>query len=261
MDDELLAFPPEMSENTEVQSLTDEELIIVRKMIADYKKNSFVVPSNENIEIKPNSTVSNLFETEEDVNKPVTNSLFSEEPIVPPSNLASESARMLFSDETVEQEDEKNDFSELLNSCKNYETSEVNILNEFKEIFSKIELASKNIVLTAFLGLFPCKRFVRHGTPEQKLFVLKCLSDRFLENISGLKFSSRKRLLKLISKYLSDTSEYYNFISMEGEPFKPTFHERVSGASSSGLIIKEMRGFLVVDNRTNHIIYTGLVLS
>lgn len=256
MDDELLAFPPDESENKSLSPLTEEELVVVRKMIAEYKKNGTLLPS-EKIEVKPSPNVSGLFEDEPEI-KPVTNSLFSEEPLMPP-----DSTKILFSD-NAEQDGENSDnhsFSELLDCCKNYDASEAEILNELKDIVSKAELAVEKNLLIALFGLFPCKRFVRHGTPEQKLFVLKSLSDRFLENIAGLKFTGRKRLLKVITKYLSDVSENYNFISMEGEPFKPTLHERVAGSSMSGLTIKEMRGFLVVDGRTNRIIYTGLVFS
>ena len=254
MDDELLAFPPEDSENRIPSPLTEEELVTVRQMIAEYKKNGALFPS-EKVEVKPSPNVSSLFQNEEPEIKPAANSLFSDEPVMPPN-----SSKILFSDDS-EQKSENQGFSDILNSCKNYDSTEADVLNEFKDIISKVETAVEKTVITAFLGVFPCKRFVRHGTPEQKLFVLKCLSDRFLENIAGLKFTGRKKLLKVVSKYLSDVSENYNFITMEGEPFKPTFHERVAGSSSSGLTIKEMRGFLVVDGRTNRVIYTGLVFS
>lgn len=258
MDDELLAFPPEDSGNDNITPLTAEELFTVRQMIAEYKKNGALFPSKK-VEVKPSPNVSSLFQNEEPVIKPAANSLFSDEPVMPP-----DSSKILFSDDTDVQNNESSEngsFSVLLDSCKNYDAAEANVLNEFKEFFSKIEASAEKTLITAILGIFPCKRFIRHGTPEQKLFVLKCLSDRFLENIAGLKFTGRKKLLKIITKYLSEVSENYNFISMEGEPFKPTFHERVPGSSSSGLTIKEMRGFLVVDSRTNRVIYTGLVFS
>ena len=258
MDDELLAFPPEDSGNDNITPLTEEELVTVRQMIAEYKKKGAIFPS-EKIEVKPSPNVSSLFQNEEPEVKPAATSLFSDEPVMPP-----DSSKILFSDDTAEQNNgsaENHSFSELLDSCKNYDAAEADVLNEIKDIFSKIEATAEKTLITAILGIFPCKRFIRHGTPEQKLFVLKCLSDRFLENIAGLKFTGRKKLLKVISKYLSDVSENYNFITMEGEPFKPTFHERVAGSSSSGLTIKEMRGFLVVDSRTNRVIYTGLVFS
>ena len=254
MDDELLAFPPEDSDNKSLSPLTEEELVTVRQMIAEYKKNGALFPS-EKVEVKPSPNVSSLFQNEEPEIKPATNSLFSDEPVMPPN-----SSKILFSDDS-EQQSENQGCSDILNSCKNYDSTEADVLNEFKDIISKVETAVEKTVITAFLGVFPCKRFIRHGTPEQKLFVLKCLSDRFLENIAGIKFTGRKKLLKVVSKYLSDVSENYNFITMEGEPFKPTFHERVAGSSSSGLTIKEMRGFLVVDSRTNRVIYTGLVFS
>ncbi len=258
MDDELLAFPPEDSDNKSLSPLTEEELVTVRQMIAEYKKNGALFPS-EKVEVKPSPNVSSLFQNEEPEIKPAANSLFSDEPVMPP-----DTSNILFSDNSDEQNNESNgncSFSVLLDSCKNYDAAEADVLNEFKDIFSNIEAVAEKTLITAILGIFPCKRFIRHGTPEQKLFVLKCLSDRFLENIAGLKFTGRKKLLKVVSKYLSDVSENYNFITMEGEPFKPTFHERVAGSSSSGLTIKEMRGFLVVDSRTNRVIYTGLVFS
>ncbi len=254
MEDELLAFPPETSENTSVSPLNDSEIIILREMIADYKqKNSFLPKRNNAIEANPKA--SNLFQPQENVEvKPVATNLFSEEPSSSPSGL-------FFTDEESNNKDSEQNYTELLDCCKNYDSTETGLLNEFKEIVSKTQGTVQKILITAFLGLFPCKRFIRHGTPEQKLFVLKTLSDRFLENIAGLKFQERKKLLKLIAKYLSEVSENYSFIPMEGEPFKPMFHERVAGSSSSGLIIKEMRSFLIVDSSSNHIIYTGLVLS
>ena len=181
--------------------------------------------------------------------------MFSDEPAETPVN-----SGLFFTDEE-RSNDSKQNYAELLDCCKNYDSTEVTLLNEFKEMISKVEGNIEKTLVTAFLGVFPCKRFIRHGTPEQKLFVLKTLSDRFLENIAGLKFQERKKLLKMVAKYLSEISDNYSFIQMEGEPFKPMYHERVAGSSSSGLIIKEMRSFLIIDSGSNHIIYTGLVLS
>ena len=64
MDDELLAFPPEESENKSLSPLTEEELVVVRKMIAEYKKNGALFPS-EKVEVKPNPNVGSLFQNEE----------------------------------------------------------------------------------------------------------------------------------------------------------------------------------------------------
>ena len=246
MEDELLAFPPENTESNNVPPLSDSELICLREMIADYKQKKD----------KP----SNLFQPKESVEvKPVATSLFSDEPAITPA-----SSSLFFSDDESENNsnsEAQQSFAAILDACKNYDSAEAEVLKNFKEVVSKVQGASEKTLITAFLGLFPCKRFIRHGTPEQKLFVLKTLSDRFLENIAGVKFQERKRLLKLVAKYLSEVSENYTFIPMEGEPFKPMFHERVAGSSASGLTVKEMRSFLIVDSNTNHIIYTGLVLS
>lgn len=253
MEDELLAFPPE---NNEIPPLTGEELVIVRKMISEYNQKNSFLPS-DNVEVKPNIEGNNLFQSQEPVPvKPAVTNLFSDEPVMPPSNPG-----LLFSDDSSTDNESEASFDELLDSCKGYDSSESYLLNDFKEILSKTQKNVEKTLITAFLGVFPCKRFIRHGTPEQKLFFLKVIGDRFLENIAGLKFTERKKLLKLVAKYLSDVSENYTFIPMEGEPFKPMFHERVEGSSSSGLIVKEMRSFLIVDSGSNRIIYTGLVLS
>lgn len=256
MEDELLAFPPETNENTKVPPLNDSEIIVLRKMISEYnQKNSFLTKGNNDIE--SNNKGTNLFQSQESISvKPVATNLFNEEPAVTPTP-----SGLFFSDEESNNTDSEQSYAELLNCCKNFDSIETNVLSEFKDIISKVKGNVEKTLITAFLGLFPCKRFIRHGTPEQKLFVLKTLSDRFLENIAGLKFQERKKLLKIIAKYLSEISENYTFIPMEGEPFKPMFHERVAGSSSSGLIIKEMRSFLIVDSGSNHIIYTGLVFS
>ena len=244
MEDELLAFPPETTNNTNVPPLNDSELITLREMISEYNQKK--------------SKPSNLFKPQESVEvKPVSTNLFSEEPPVTPS-----STGLFFTDNSSNNNISSNQsYVELLDSCKNYDSAEATVLNDFKEVLSKVQGNVEKTLITAFLGLFPCKRFIRHGTHEQKLFVLKSLSDRFLENIAGLKFQERKKLLKIVAKYLSEVAENYTFIPMEGEPFKPMFHERVAGSSASGLIIKEMRSFLIVDSGSNHIIYTGLVLS
>lgn len=255
-EDELLDFPPEDNFN-QVTPLTDRELITVRKMIADYE-NKTVEKAGIKANVADNTKVSTLFTSEVADEPKVANNLFAEEPITPSTVSPS---GLFFTEDSSSNVDNKQDFSELLDCCKNYDSSEAEIIREFKEIVSKLDNKVEKTLITAFLGLFPCKRFIRHGTTEQKLFVLKTLSDRFLENLAGIRFPERRKLLKVIAKYLSDVSENFNFIPMEGEPFKPTFHERVAGSSSSGLIVKEMRSFLVVDSRTNKIIYTGLVLS
>ena len=259
MEDELLAFPPENTENNSVPPLNDSELITIREMIADYNQNKSFLP-NDNNAAEANQKPSSLFQSQESVDvKPVATSLFSDEPAVTPVPLG-----LFFTDEDTNNSgncESQHSFVELLDACKNYDSTEAEVLKDFKEMAAKLQGTAEKTLITAFLGLFPCKRFIRHVTPEQKLFVLKTLSDRFLENIAGVKFQERKRLLKLVAKYLSDISENFTFIPMEGEPFKPIFHERVAGSSTSGFIVKEMRSFLIVDSGSNHIIYTGLVLS
>ncbi|MFZ2956954.1 MAG: hypothetical protein WA705_08705 [Candidatus Ozemobacteraceae bacterium] len=108
-------------------------------------------------------------------------------------------------------------------------------------------------------GIFPVREFLRHGTPEQRLFTLMALGDRFLTGITGLAFSGRPALIQAVASYLSDVSECATFFAMEGDPFNNQHHERVPGSSPSGRMVREMRGFLVVRRGNNQIIRLGRV--
>ncbi|MFZ5953436.1 MAG: hypothetical protein ACOYXC_22225, partial [Candidatus Rifleibacteriota bacterium] len=132
----------------------------------------------------------------------------------------------------------------------------------FKALLSEIDNDSSFIrIFAALAGIFPLRKCLRHGTPEQKLFSAIALSDRFLAGISGEQFAGRKRLLKAVGTYFSALSEKYNFLAMENENFSPQYHERIPGSSATGRTIREMQGFLVVHKDTNQIVRTGMVLT
>ena len=116
-------------------------------------------------------------------------------------------------------------------------------------------------VWSAANSLLPLKHNLRHGTPEQKLFTLIMLGERFLQSLAGISFSERKRLIKTAARYLSEVSETCSFIQMEGEPFNQQYHERAPGSMTSGKSVREMHGFLVTARSSNQVIKTGLVLT
>jgi hypothetical protein len=116
-------------------------------------------------------------------------------------------------------------------------------------------------VFSAVCGVFPVKKCLRHGTPDQKLFALIALGDRFLQLLSGIAFAERKKLLKTVAAYLSKVAEQYNFIQMENETFSPQYHERARGSSTTGRLIREMQGFLVVARDNNKVVRTAVVLT
>jgi len=144
-------------------------------------------------------------------------------------------------------------------------------LTETCEIEARIQLCeilktiSDNRVLIKVWGaansLLPIKANLRHGTPDQKLFALITLGERFLKLLSGVNFSERKRLLKTTARYLSEVSENCSFIQMEGETFNPQYHERAPGSMPSGKSIREMHGFLVTSRSSNQVVKTALVLT
>lgn len=138
--------------------------------------------------------------------------------------------------------------------------------NENKALLKGIlnEIADSKTRLRAFAnlaGLFPIKKCLRHGTPEQRLFTLIALGDRFLENMAGINFPERKKLIKAVARFLSQIAESFNFIQMEGEAFSSQYHERVAGASSAGKTVREMHGFLVVGKDNNQVVRVGQVLT
>ena len=114
-------------------------------------------------------------------------------------------------------------------------------------------------VWTALAGVFPIRDCLRHGTPEQRLFALIALGDRFFQGLAGVRWSGRSELIKLVSRHLSEVSDGFSFLSMEGEPLHPQYHERVQGASSSSSQIREMRGFLIVRRQNNQVVRLGRV--
>ncbi|HNX75790.1 MAG TPA: hypothetical protein PLM07_09775 [Candidatus Rifleibacterium sp.] len=139
---------------------------------------------------------------------------------------------------------------------------EVEALAVFKEIYGEIAGSDDQMrVIWAMAGVFPIKKYLRIGTPEQKLFALNVLGDRFLQGLAGFAHPVRKKLLKAVSRFLSGVSEVYSFLSMEGEPFNPQYHERIAGSATSGRLIREMHGFLVVLREGNRVVRLGQVLT
>jgi len=118
-----------------------------------------------------------------------------------------------------------------------------------------------NRLILAIAAAFPVRDALRHGTPEQKLFALNAMGDKFLAGVSGLQFPQRKPLIKTMGKYFSEITEFFSFLQSEGEPFNNQYHERVEGSNFSGRIVREMRGFLVVRKNSDQIIRLGLVLT
>ena len=145
-----------------------------------------------------------------------------------------------------------------LQATEQYETE---IRDTLKKILENV--ADQKLFVRIFASLtaiFPLKRNLRHGTPDQKLFTLIALGDRFLQGIAGVFIPDRKLLIKTVAKYLSEVSENYSFIQMETENFSPQYHERVQG-SANGSKIREMHGFLVVAKQTNQVVRLGAVLT
>ncbi|PKL49949.1 MAG: hypothetical protein CVV42_04630 [Candidatus Riflebacteria bacterium HGW-Riflebacteria-2] len=142
------------------------------------------------------------------------------------------------------------------------EACEVEARNQFCDIIRSV---SDNRVMVKVWGaansLLPIKSNLRHGTPEQKLFTLITLGERFLQSLTGVSFGERRRLLKTTARYLSEVSESYSFIQMEGETFNPQYHERAPGSLPSGKTVREMHGFLVTARSSNQVVKTGLVLT
>ncbi len=142
------------------------------------------------------------------------------------------------------------------------EVWEITARGEFKAILEGVEDEQTFVrVFAAIAGIFPLKKCLRHGTPDQKLFALIAISDRFLATLSSQIFATRKKLLKTAGTYLSSVSEQYSFLQMENETFSPQYHERVAGSSTSGRTIKEMHGYLVVGKDNRQVVRTGMVLT
>lgn len=116
-------------------------------------------------------------------------------------------------------------------------------------------------ILMALYGLLPIKKYLRHGTPEQKMFTLSVMGDRFLATINSVAFTERKKLLKSVARALSIACDKFTFIQTEGEVFNPQHHERAPQSPSSGRTIREMRSFLVIETISNKVIRTSQVLT
>lgn len=257
------------------QPLTSNELVIVRQMIADYKSNQkkpvlpdTVLDTSETKDIfqmqpsdKGTVAVSSLFCEDETSEAFEPSKLFQEQP----KKVAPQSSPAMAAPATSASavgNTKKDILIELLSSQqKAGEADENEFFKKAVEIVKTADEAIIKQLSAALLGIFPCKKYIRHGTPEQKLFVLKSLGERFLSGMASIKWSERKKLNKVIAAYLSSLSEDYNFLSMEGEIFKPTFYERVAGSSASGTVVKEMRSFLIVHKNTNRVMHLGLVLA
>ncbi len=137
---------------------------------------------------------------------------------------------------------------------------EIEMRNELVAALGEINEASTLLgVWSAVAGVFPLRGCLRHGTPEQRLFTLIALGDRFCESLAGMRWPGRQALIKGVARYLSDVSEVCSFLSMEQEPFQPTYHERVLGSSAGNSLIREMRGFLVIRRQNQQVIRLGRV--
>lgn len=159
----------------------------------------------------------------------------------------------------VEKED---GFASIWNLFNGSDPVESAALTSIKELMQEITNEDDLFkVLLSFAGIFPLRKFLRHGTPDQKLFAMNVLGDRFLQGLAGFNHPVRKKLLKMVGRYFSGVAENYSFIVMESEPFNVLYHERVAGASASGRVVREMHGFLVVTKDSNKVVRLGQVLT
>ena len=138
--------------------------------------------------------------------------------------------------------------------------SEATVRQELPALLTEIaEPTALLTVWSAVCGVFPLRGCLRHGTPDQRLFALIALGDRFCEHLTGIRWPGRQSLIKLMGRFLSEVSEGCSFLSMEQEPFQPTYHERVPGAASGNSLIRETRGYLVVRRQNNQVLRLGRV--
>jgi len=160
---------------------------------------------------------------------------------------------------------EKNLRQHLINHWETLQLNENFELDVRRQLIEIIEGINDDAILirifSSVSSLLPIKSFLRHGTPEQKLFAVTTQGERFLHSIAGVNFNERKRLIKTIARYLSEVSESCSFIQMEGEPFNPQYHERAPGSMPSGKTVREMHGFLVTARSSNQVVKTALVLT
>jgi len=226
---ELPAFPGSEDQNTEEPPLSSDELRKIRRMLA----------SSEN---QPEAT------RKDETELP---------PLPLPNTVAAAVQAATVSANTLQQQ-----LVAHWESLQLTEAFEVEARNHFCDIIRTI---SDNRVMVKVWGaansLLPIKSNLRHGTPDQKLFTLITLGERFLQSLTGVSFSERKRLLKTAARYLSEASENCSFIQMEGETYNPQYHERAPGSMPSGKSIREMHGFLVTSRSSNQVVKTALVLT
>lgn len=136
------------------------------------------------------------------------------------------------------------------------------VAGEIAELTQTIDSESASTkVLMALYGLLPVKKYLRHGTPEQQMFTLSVMGDRFLTIINSVAFTERKKLLKSVARALSIACDKFTFIQTEGENYNPQHHERAPQSPSSGRTIREMRSFLVIETISNKVIRTSQVLT
>jgi|GEM_PF-5675940 len=116
-------------------------------------------------------------------------------------------------------------------------------------------------IFTAVAGLFPLQQVLRHNTPDQTLAVLTTVTDRFLQQLSGIAIEQRHKLLRTISKYCSELAPQYTFVSPEGDPFNNSTCERVEGSNSGNRLIRELHGFAIVRKSSGEVFRLGRALT
>lgn len=250
--------------------LTQDELITIRQMISEFRKNTGIFEKSTKSETESsmaenpivskfsNEDFSDLFDGNSNSTEDIFNNETKTEKEVLPSL---QSQTKIIEKTVVEKLSARQQVALVFAKLKLSEPTEKEFFKSFSDVIEAADDAIAYQLAIAVIGLLPFKKFLRHGTPEQKLFVLKLMGDRFLDTISGTKWPDRKKFVKLAAAYLSNVSETYSFISSEGEAFKPTLHERVLGTPNQGSLIREMRSFIVCHTETKHIVYTGQVIA
>lgn len=155
----------------------------------------------------------------------------------------------------------KDDMLSLFQSV-HIQVSEQKKKKEFQELLWAI--TSEKMLLQILLPLssvFPLKYMLRHAPVDQKLFMLTALGEKYLASMSGIWFTSRKKLFKLLAEYFTELSDRFCFLQTEGDIFDSKSHERLSGTSPTGLTIREMRSFLVIDSNTKQVVSLSRVIT
>ncbi len=224
--------------------LTNDEISQVRNIIDLFKKGELAVETATKPAHKPEIEPS-IFAT-----------MPEPEPAAPPAVVAAP----IIQGHSVEEIKQR--ATQIFERSECAEAFETEAKNELKTILQGI--AELEVFLQVYAGLscvFPLKMTLRHATPEQRLFALITFGDKFLKGIKGLVFAQRRQLLKAVGRYLSQVSDGFSFIQMEGETFSPQYHERVAEASTSGRTVREMHGYLVVGKQNNNVVRIGMVLT